>query len=148
VEITITRTFEDLGITYTEGEHHHVATSVAERFFQAKAAVRRKYAWDPKRQNANYWLEDMAERERLRVAALPQDQRQIFHSTPVWRLVYNKTQNRFGVELLRGSETFLYGEAIAEGGYSKATEKQFVAVLTKDGCPKEIIEQWRQKRVA
>jgi hypothetical protein len=60
MHIQITKTFTDLGVTYTAGEKIHVATSVAERFFQGKVAERVKY-----KTTAEYLSVVEAERARL-----------------------------------------------------------------------------------
>jgi hypothetical protein len=60
MHILITKTFSDLGVTYTAGEKIHVATSVAERFFQGKVAERVKY-----KTTAEYLSVVEAERARL-----------------------------------------------------------------------------------
>ena len=93
------------------------------------------------------WLAEMREREEQRIALIPADQRQITQfPQPSWSVRHLKEQNKYVVVFNHLTTETIYGERVLLDGKGrpdlKGTEKQLVSVLTREGCPKAVIQKY------
>ena len=140
MEIEITKTFEDLGVTYREGERLHVAVSVAERFFQAKVA---------KRHTHKNYLEWLDAEQAAHVAAQPADVR---NPVAKWGIRFLEDSRKWVIVRTFMSEYTLYGEnaLLDRKGRPdpKGSLEQFVANVKRSGCPDNIIDAYKKAKSA
>jgi hypothetical protein len=98
------------------------------------------------------WLAAMAEEEQQRVALIPADQRDAAPSPiSLWSVRYLDRANKHVVVMNHLTTEIIYGETVLmEKGRPdfKATEKQFVATLKKNGCPQSTIQKYLDAKSA